>query len=161
MKVGAGAEKRARDEKKVFVSPHDEKIELSWDQERKLRLSCELRHLRYRHTDDLVLLIERATLKESSVSKFVVEKLRSFSARDQVQPEQRSALTDPEQQLYARRLSTEASDLHLRYPGDLAQIIEGLVEEQLVDNNFIQSELQRINIVQSDARKKLRGAAKN
>ncbi len=156
---GSDGHKRAREDKKIFVSPHHEKIELSWDQERKLRLSCELRHLRYRHTDDLVLVLKKAALKEPSVVRFVADKLRLFNARDNVEVDLAAALTDPEQRLYARRLSLVDSDLHWRYPGDLAQVIESVVQEELIDEQFVIGELKRINIAQSDARKKLRGAA--
>ncbi len=93
------------------------------------------------------------------MARIVAEKLRSFNARDNVEVDLAAALTDPEQRLYARRLSLADADLHWRYPGDLAQIIESVVQEGLLDEQFVISELQRINIAQSDARKKLRSAA--
>ena len=154
--AGSDGQKRARGDSNSFISAHHEKAEMSWDQERQLRLSCELRHLRYRHVDDLCLVLQKAGQKFDAVTPAVLAKLESFSKRDNVDPALVSALKDAEQVAYAKRLSVKIQDLRWRYAGDLAQIIEHLVEQKLIEESFVTGELQRINISQSDARKKLR-----
>ena len=67
-----------------------------------------------------------------------------------------SRLSDVEQQAYARRLTQDLECLESRYAGDLAQIVEHLIESKVVDEAWVTGELQRTNIVQSEARKKLR-----
>ena len=147
--------KRAREGSSKFVSAHHEKAEMSWDQERKLRLSCEFRHLRYRHSDDLVMLIQKICQENMSAERSLQDILARFTQRDNVKPGTQVALSQ-EQQVYAKRISDHPKDLRYRYPGDLAQIIEFLVEHKHSTEESVQNELQRINVVQSDARKKLR-----
>lgn len=139
-----------------FVSAHHEKAEMSWDQERKLRLSCEVRHLRYRHPDDLAMLLLKAMQKTAAARPAIQAKLSEFNKRDNVDVALESRLSDVEQQAYARRLTQDLECLESRYAGDLAQIVEHLIESKVVEEAWVTGELQRTNIVQSEARKKLR-----
>ena len=132
---------------------------MSWEQERKLRLSCEFRHLRYRHVDDLVMVIQKVCQSDTTnkANAALVDALKAFSKRDNVDLARiSSAGLSPEQTVYAQRISEEPSKLRSRYPGDLAQIIESLVQQKFSTELIVTKELQRINIAQSDARKKLR-----
>lgn len=149
--------KRARDEASAFVSAHHPSAEMTWEQERKLRLSCEFRHLRYRHVDDLVTVIHKILASDVKAHEVLVRVLLEFSARDNVDPSRASSGSLSQEQLaYAERISTDPKDLRKRYPGDLAQIIEALVRDKYSSEDVVTKELQRINIVQSDARKKMR-----
>ena len=124
-----------------------------------LRLSCEFRHLRYRHVDDLVMVIQKICHSDTTnkASAALIDLLKSFSKRDNVQPTKiPNAGLAEEQVLYAERISDDPKKLRSRYPGDLAQIIESLVQQKFSTEEIVTKELQRINIVQSAARKKLR-----
>ncbi len=77
--------KRAREEPGKFVSAHHEKAEMSWEQERKLRLPCEFRHLRYRHVDDLVMVIQKICQSDKA-NAALIDLLKAFSKRDKVDP---------------------------------------------------------------------------
>lgn len=149
--------KRARDEPSSFTSPHHESCDLPWDQERQLRLSCDFRHLRHRHVDDLATVIHKICEANEPAAASVLAHMEVFSKRDNVNPALASNCgLSPEQAVYARRISEDVAHLHLRYPGDLAQIVESLVQSEYCTKEWVTKELQRINIVQSDARKKLR-----
>ena len=151
--------KRAREDPAKFVSAHHEKAEMSWEQERKLRLSCEFRHLRYRHVDDLVVVIQKICQSDTTnkANTALVDLLKAFSKRDNLDPARIPSVgLSQEQKLYAERISDDPGKLRSRYPGDLAQIIESLVQQKFSTEPIVTKELQRINIAQSEARKKLR-----
>ena len=149
--------KKVKTEASSFVSPHTDSLEISWDQERKLRLSCEPRHLRFRHVDDLIMVIQKICDSDTTgeALKCVQSQLAAFSNRDNVDSGRLDAVSTKEEKIYVARLSENIKDLRSRYPGDLAQIIEALVRE-LHTNDVVSKELQRINVAQSATRKKLR-----
>ncbi len=103
------------------------------------------------------MVIQKICEANDPAAASVLAHMTAFSKRDNVNPALASNCgLSPEQLVYAKRISEDTTRLHLRYPGDLAQIIESLVRSEFCTKEWVTKELQRINIVQSDARKKLR-----
>lgn len=99
------------------------------------------------------MLLLKAMQKTAAARLAIQANLSEFNKRDNVDVALESRLSDVEQQAYARRLTQDLECLESRYAGDLAQIVEHLIESKAVEEAWVTGELQRTNIVQSEARK--------
>jgi len=153
--------KRGKAGSKDFVVPVHREEEMSPEEEYRLRVSCQIQHLRFRHPFDLALLLKRLTSSDQEkprIRAFIQKELQTFlTVRDRVDlelaPKQNWATED---KLYLKRLVNDQRDLYQMFSGDLAHIIVQLITAGLVRGDDVSRQLQRINIQQSKVRGKLR-----
>ena len=122
-----------------FVAPKNPLLELSDEDERKLRLSVKYQDMFFRHPHDLAWLILEALEGMGEQPRNVVTAaVVGFNARDNVNMSQLvDSNMDVVQRNYATRLSLSLEDLKNRYPRDLVSVVKKLVEAQVITEKWV------------------------